>query len=37
MTISPEVQAVRYNMTETFLCAGVTAARQPGCRNSRLL
>jgi hypothetical protein len=37
MTISPEVQAFRYNVTETFLCAGVAAARQPGCRNSRLM
>jgi hypothetical protein len=32
MTISPEVQAFRYNVTETFLYAGVAAARQPGCR-----
>ena len=37
MTISPEVQAFRYNVTDTFLCAGVATARQPGCRNSRLL
>jgi hypothetical protein len=35
MTISSEEQAFRYNVTGTFLCVGVTAARQPGCRNSR--
>jgi hypothetical protein len=37
MTISTKVQAFRYNVTVTFLCAGVATARQPGCRNRRLL
>jgi hypothetical protein len=34
-TISPEVQACRYNVPDTSLCAGVAAARRPGCRKSR--